>query len=292
MRKDPDSSRHIGERLASLRGTRLRSAALAAIALAVSTLAAWTTWTLTARYQDQIYGPQELDTVPQRGVALVFGAGYWGDGSLSDVLRDRLDAAIELYRAGRVRWLLFSGDNRVASYNEPARMREYARTLGVPEEAIVLDFAGRRTYDSCFRARDIFQLDEVILVTQRYHAPRAIATCQGLGVDAIAYTADRTPYVHIRGYWLREIPALWNAWWDLTIAHPLPVLGDPLPILDGAHPASDAVDGGCSRWSARAARPWRSSEQPSSLLGRSTWLSGSPCGAGASCACRSGAEPS
>ncbi len=149
---------------------------------------------------------------------------------MSDVLRDRLDAAIELYRAGKVEKMLFSGDNRIKEYNEPAKMNEYAISQGVGDDDIVLDFAGRRTYDTCYRANDIFQVNDVILVTQRYHAPRAMTTCDALGTKALAYTADRTPYVHIKGYWLREIPALWKTWWDLYIGHPLPVLGDPLPI--------------------------------------------------------------
>ena len=140
------------------------------------TLLGWTTWNLTARYDNRIYNLEELDVVPTRPVALVFGAGYWEDGALSDILRDRLDAAIELYRAGKVEKLLFSGDNRVIEYNEPGRMREYALSQGVLGEAIVLDFAGRRTYDTCYRAREIFQVSEVILVTQRYHLFRALLT--------------------------------------------------------------------------------------------------------------------
>lgn len=194
-------------------------------------LLGWTTWDLTMRYDNRIYNPDELDVVPERSVALVFGAGYWEDGALSDILRDRLDAAIELYRTGKVEILLFSGDNRVVEYNEPARMREYARSQRVPDEAIVMDFAGRRTYDTCYRARDIFQVEEVILVTQRYHLSRALLTCDGLDVDAIGYVADRTPYVHIRWYWIREMPAIWNARWDIYIGHPVPVLGEPLPIF-------------------------------------------------------------
>ncbi|MGB2897135.1 MAG: ElyC/SanA/YdcF family protein [Anaerolineales bacterium] len=194
-------------------------------------LLGWTAWNLTGRYDHRIYHPDELDVVPERSVALVFGAGYWEDGALSDILRDRLDAAIELYQTGKVEKLLFSGDNRVVEYNEPARMREYARSQGVLDEAIVMDFAGRRTYDTCYRARDIFQVEEVILVTQRYHLSRALLTCDGLDVDAIGYVADRTPYVHIRWYWVREMPAIWNAWWDIYIGHPVPVLGDPLPIF-------------------------------------------------------------
>ena len=194
-------------------------------------LLGWTFWNLTARFDNRIYNPEELDVVPERAAALVFGAGYWENGALSDILRDRLDAAVELYRAGKVEKLLFSGDNRVVEYNEPARMREYAMSQGVLDEAIVLDFAGRRTYDTCYRARDIFQLQEVILVTQRYHLSRALLTCDGLNVDGVGYVADRTPYVHIRWYWIREIPATWNAWWDIYIERPTPVLGEALPIF-------------------------------------------------------------
>ncbi|MCJ7823936.1 MAG: YdcF family protein [Anaerolineales bacterium] len=194
-------------------------------------LMGWTVWNQTARFDHRIYKSDELDAVPERPIAIVFGAGYWADGALSDILRDRLDAVIELYRSGRVEKLLFSGDNRVIEYNEPAKMREYALSQGVPDDVIVLDYAGRRTYDTCYRARDIFQVTDVILVTQRYHLPRALLTCDGLDVDAVGYVADRTPYVHVRWYWLREIPAMWKAWWDVSIGHPTPVLGEPLPIF-------------------------------------------------------------
>jgi SanA protein len=186
-------------------------------------------WVLTAGYEDRIYRTPEA--VPQRAAALVFGAGYWPDGTPSDVMRDRVEAAVDLYRAGRVDKLLFSGDNRFADYNEPAKMREIALDLGMPAEDIVLDYAGRRTYDTCYRARDIFGLREVVLVTQRYHLPRALLLCQGLGLNAVGYVADRRPYVHIRAYWAREVPSLWLAWWDLHVRRPVPVLGDPIPLL-------------------------------------------------------------
>jgi len=191
-------------------------------------LAAHTIWTLGGRFQASILDAPEV--VPARRVALVFGAGYWSDGTPSDVMRDRVSAAVELFRSGRVEKVLFSGDNRFVDYNEPGKMREYAISLGMPEEAIVLDSAGRRTYDSCYRARDIFGLSEAVLVTQRYHLPRALYTCQSLGLESVGYVADRRQYVHARAYWLREIPALWLAWWQLWVTHPLPVLGEPLPI--------------------------------------------------------------
>ncbi|HNT73433.1 MAG TPA: ElyC/SanA/YdcF family protein [Anaerolineae bacterium] len=197
-------------------------------------IAAWTLWTFTGRFGKDIYQKSDLVIVPGKRVAVVFGAGYWPNGALSAILQDRLDAAIELYRAGRVEKLLFSGDNRVVEYNEPAKMLEYALEQSVPREAIVLDYAGRRTYDTCYRARDIFQVDDVILVTQRYHLPRALETCRALDVKAIGYTADRQLYRRrfFLLYVAREVPALWRAWWDVYIQRPVPVLGEPLPIFE------------------------------------------------------------
>jgi vancomycin permeability regulator SanA len=86
----------------------------------------WTLWTLTGRFDKRIYPPPAREEIPQRPVAIVFGAGYWPSGALSRVLQDRLDAAIELYHADRVEILLFSGANPVADYNEPRKMLEYA----------------------------------------------------------------------------------------------------------------------------------------------------------------------
>ena len=198
---------------------------LAAMVVAVG----YPLWTLTLRYRRIIY--TDAQAVPERPVALVFGAGYWPDGTPSDVMKDRVEAAIALYRAGRVQKVLFSGDNRFVNYNEPEKMREYALSLGLPDEAIALDYAGRRTYDTCYRARDIFGLRKVVLVTQRYHLPRALYTCRRLGLDAVGYVADKRPYVHIRRYWAREFPAVWLAWWDLWVRRPVPVLGEPISIF-------------------------------------------------------------
>jgi len=197
-------------------------------------LIAWTVWTMTGRFTNSIYHQAELETVPARQIAVVFGAGYWPNGALSAILKDRLDASLELYRAGRVDKLLFSGDNRFVDYNEPAKMLEYALAQGIPRENIVLDYAGRRTYDTCYRARDIFQVQDVVLVTQRYHLPRALETCRALGLNAVGYAADRQSYVRRRFVWyvIREIPATWKAWWDVYLGHPVPVLGEPLPVFE------------------------------------------------------------
>ena len=181
--------------------------------------------------RDRIY--THVEDVPARPVALVLGAGLWADGSLTPVLADRVATAADLYHAGTVRKVLFSGDNRFVDYNEPQAMFEYAVRLGVPEEAIVLDYAGRRTYDSCYRAQAIFQVNRVIVVTQRFHVPRALYLCDALGLDAVAIVADRRAYTARRFTWeTREYLALALAWWDVNVRRPVPVLGEPLPIFD------------------------------------------------------------
>ncbi len=171
--------------------------------------------------------------VPARPVAIVFGAGLWRDGTATPVLYDRVATAAGLYFAGKVEKLLMSGDNRVVEYNEPWVMRGVALELGVPEEAIVLDYAGRRTYDTCYRAKAIFGVQEAILVTQVFHLPRALYTCNQLGLAAVGVEADlRTYRRRSMLYWnLRELPATLAALWDVHVGHPAPVLGDPEPIF-------------------------------------------------------------
>jgi SanA protein len=126
-----------------------------------------------------------------------------------------------------------SGDNRFLDYNEPGAMRDYAVQLGVPEQDIVLDFAGRRTYDTCFRARDIFQVKSAILVTQSFHLPRALYVCNALGVPAVGVSADQRSYRRqARLFWnLRETLATLIALWEVHISKPVPVLGEPEPIF-------------------------------------------------------------
>jgi SanA protein len=174
---------------------------------------------------------------PIKRTAVIFGAGLWSDGSPTPILKDRVRAGAQLYFAGRVEKLLMSGDNRFVNYNEPAAMRDYAVGLGVPAEAIVLDYAGRRTYDTCYRAKAIFGLTDVILVTQKFHLPRALFICNAIGVSAVGVESDLQTYSKSsRLIWnLRELPATLGAFVDLYIRPPFVVLGDPEPIFpDGA----------------------------------------------------------
>ena len=176
---------------------------------------------------------QPEDHVTARPAAVVFGAGLRRDGKPTAVLRDRVETAVRLYQSGKVEKILMSGDNRFVEYNEPASMREYAISLGVPEEDIVLDYAGRRTYDTCYRAKAIFGLDSAILVTQQFHLPRALYTCRALGMDVSGVAATGTQYRKLSYiYWeVREVPATFISIIENHITHPLPVLGDPEPIF-------------------------------------------------------------
>jgi SanA protein len=173
------------------------------------------------------------EDVPARRIVIVFGAGLWRNGTATPVLQDRVKTAANLYFAGKVEKLLMSGDNRFVDYNEPAVMREVALSLGVPEYAIVLDFAGRRTYDTCYRAKAIFGVAEAILVTQSFHLPRAIYECSQLGIDSVGVEADQRDYSRSSVlYWnARELFATVAGLWDVNISHPVPVLGNPEPIF-------------------------------------------------------------
>jgi SanA protein len=177
----------------------------------------------------------DVSGVPARQAAVVFGAGLLRDGSPTAVLRDRVRQAANLYFAKKVEKLLMSGDNRYVDYNEPESMRQYALSLGVPDEAIVRDYAGRSTYDTCYRAKAIFGLSRAILVTQQFHLPRALFLCNLLGLDAVGVDADLQPYSRSSQLWwnLRELPATFNACIDLVV-RPLPVLGNPEPIFPGS----------------------------------------------------------
>lgn len=137
--------------------------------------------------------------VPPAPVALVLGAEVYPDGTPSPFLAARLDLAKRLYDAGKVKVLLVSGDNMAPEYNEPDAMRAYLIHAGVPADRVIADYAGFDTYDSCVRARRIFNVTDVIVVTQSYHLPRAVATCRRLGLEA-AGVGDDTARRHPRSW--------------------------------------------------------------------------------------------
>lgn len=190
---------------------------------------------LLPRLVTEVYSLARLRSpgqVQNQPVAIVFGAGLWRDGSPTPVLRDRVQAAADLYFAGKVKKLLMSGTT-VGYYNETRAMRNYAMELGVPNEAIVQDYGGLRTYDTCLRALQVYNVKQAILVTQRFHLPRALYLCNTLGLDAEGVSADLRQYrLRSQLWWnLREIPATLVAFWEAYVQPPEINLGEPEPIF-------------------------------------------------------------
>ena len=186
---------------------------------------------ITSAYSlNRIY---QKESAPASRLAIVFGAGLRRDGTPTAILRDRVETAADLYFRGKVEKILMSGDNRFEYYNEPEAMRQYALSLGVPDTAIAMDFAGRRTYDTCYRAKAIFGANEALLVTQKFHLPRALFLCNALGLDAYGIEANNNRYrrLSLMIWNFREQIATIGAFVDVYVSNPLPVLGVPEPLF-------------------------------------------------------------
>jgi SanA protein len=153
-----------------------------------------------------------FDTVgapPFGAPCLILGAGVYSDGEPTEVLEGRLSTALSLWRSGKASWFLVSGDNRTPSYNEPLAMRRWLLRQGVPSDRIIADFAGRRTYASLKRARTVFGLERVVLVTSDFHMPRALFLADKVGLTAWGVPADtrNRPFGTRVSLWTRETVA-------------------------------------------------------------------------------------
>ncbi len=182
---------------------------------------------LKLQYMSQIFN---VSAAPKRKTAVVFGAAVLRNGHLSSVLRDRMTTAIQLYLNGKVENILVSGDLTAEGYDEPGAMMAYALESGVDPGDLFADYGGRRTYDTCYRAGKIFELDSVILVTQAFHLPRALFTCNKLGVKAVGVSADQRAYRAASWYEIRETIASTVALVDIIRGQQPAVLGPPMPI--------------------------------------------------------------
>jgi len=164
---------------------------------------------------------RDATPVPGRPVAIVFGAKAWSSGP-SSVLKDRLDAGIRLYRLGTVKKLLLSGDHGRHEYGEVNTMRRYALERGVEDVDIFLDHAGFRTYDTLYRARDVFGLRSAVLVTSEFHLPRALYTGKRLGLDVVGLVSDARTYRSWLWNDCREFLARTLAWVQVNVTRPMP----------------------------------------------------------------------
>jgi vancomycin permeability regulator SanA len=147
---------------------------------------------------------------------VVLGAGVRGDEP-SDVLRDRLQTALQLYQAGRATKILVTGDHARKDYDEPGAMARWLIAAGVPKRAIVLDHAGFDTYSSIVRAREVFGVTHAIIVTQRFHLSRALWVARSVGIDAEGAEADRQAYRGALWFEAREVLSRTKAWVDVVV---------------------------------------------------------------------------
>jgi SanA protein len=186
---------------------------------------------IIARNRDRFYA--ELARVPSADVALVLGTSPLTRGGQKNLhFHYRIESAAALYHAGKVRHILVSGDNRRANYNEPTRMKEALAARGVPGSAITCDYAGFRTLDSVVRARQIFDVQNCIIVTQRYHATRALEIARARGLRAVSFCTRDVALRHSLKTEVREVLARTVTVLDLYVWHRQPrFLGKREPIV-------------------------------------------------------------
>ncbi len=179
------------------------------------------------------------DSLPEKYVAIVLGAKVYSNGNPSDMLEDRLLTAFDLYKAGKVKRFLLSGDHGTTSYDEVDGMKNYLTKLGVKKEDIFLDHAGFDTYDSMYRAREIFEVRDALIVTQGYHLPRAVFLARKLGIDAEGVIADRRPYRNSNIFKARELGAQVKSFFELVFRIKPKHLGEQIPITGDSSASFD-----------------------------------------------------
>ena len=183
---------------------RIIAICLTVLALVLAVIAGTNAYTVLSTRDDvhrvSYFSNKHLDAI------VVLGAAVQPDGTPSDILADRLEIAADLYQTGAADTIIVTGSSE-DGYNEPEAMRNYCVALGVPASAILLDPEGYDTYASMWNARYTFDLKSAIVVTQAYHLYRAVATADGLGIEAYGVAADKGDYDDQALYSVREILA-------------------------------------------------------------------------------------
>lgn len=210
---------------------KLRTVFLIFLALAVLLAAAVFGINAYVKHTAAPYILSESDAAQQDAdCILVLGCGVRPDGQPSLMLRDRLDMGLGLYEAGAAPKLLMSGDHGQVEYDEVNAMKGYALDAGVPSGDVFCDHAGFSTYESMYRARDVFCAETVIIVSQKYHLYRAVYDARAMGLEAYGVAAEDIAYLGQSVRNLREILAR-NKDFFYCLLKPLPTfLGEAIPV--------------------------------------------------------------
>jgi len=195
------------------------------------------TWMILST-KGAIYAPDDADSLSGDCI-LVLGCGLRSDGKPSQMLQDRLDVAIDAYQKGLAPKLLMSGDHGRKHYDEVNAMKDYAISKGVPSQDIFMDHAGFSTYESMYRARDIFQCERIIIVTQNYHLYRAIYNARSFGMEAAGISSDLRSYARQTHFDIREAVARVKDWAWCIMKVPPTYLGEAIPIFGNGDATND-----------------------------------------------------
>lgn len=189
--------------------------------------------------REQIISSSEAAALEDVDCILVLGCWVNENGQPSDMLYDRLTRGVELYDLGAAPKLLMSGDHGQVGYDEVASMKQFAVDAGISSEDVFMDHAGFSTYESIYRARDIFQADKILIVTQEYHLYRALYIADRLGVEAYGVSSDYHTYA---GQTFRDCREILARVKDciLCVFQPKPTyLGDAIPIFGNGNATND-----------------------------------------------------
>lgn len=159
----------------------------------------------------------EAADVPETPVALVFGCSKIYQGRQNLYFKYRIEAAVQLWKAGKVQCFIVSGDNHAHDYNEPEDMKKAMVEGGVPEEKIVCDYAGLRTLDSVVRAKEIFGVEKVVLISQKFHNERAAYLAESIGLEAVGLNAQAVGGPSAKKNTRREKLARVKMWLDVNV---------------------------------------------------------------------------
>lgn len=194
---------------------------------------------VTSESESAFLSPEQIGTLEGVDCIIVLGCQVRDDGSLSDMLHDRLARGVELYHLGVAPKLLMSGDHGQTNYNEVGAMKQFAVDNDVPPEDVFMDHAGFSTYETMYRAKEVFQAKKVVIVTQEYHLYRAVYIAQQLGLEAYGVSADLRTY---SGQFKRDVREVLARCKDfaMCLLKPEPTyLGDAIPVSGNGNSTND-----------------------------------------------------
>lgn len=184
---------------------KLKIALLIIVVISIGVVSTYHWMSFKTRYQ--VY--DSVNAIPKNKVGLLLGTGkYATSGNINLFYKYRIDAVVKLYKAGKIEYILVSGDNSRKDYDEPTDFKKDLIAKGIPEDKIFLDYAGFRTLDSVVRAKEIFGQTSITIISQKFHNQRAIYIAKQYGIDAVGFNAKDVYNSHFREYLARSKASL------------------------------------------------------------------------------------